>query len=164
MKSSLLMDFSVDKENKKIAVKREFAAGLERVWNAWTESELLDQWWAPKPWKAITKHMDFTEGGYWLYAMTGPEGEEHWSRADYQKIVPRSQFVGLDCFCDANGNANPDAPRGKWDVKFNEQDHSTFVDITLSFDKLEDLEMIIQMGFEGGFKMGLSNLDELLEN
>ena len=48
-KTILLMDFSVDKENKRISVKREFAAPLSRVWAAWTESELLDQWWAPKP-------------------------------------------------------------------------------------------------------------------
>lgn len=163
MKSSLMMDFSVDKENKKIAVKREFAAGVDRVWSAWTTSELLDQWWAPRPWKAVTKHMDFTEGGYWLYAMTGPEGEEHWSRADYKKVVPNSEFVGLTYFCDANGKPNPVTAGSTWDVKFKGENDSTMVDITLSFDKLEDLEMIIQMGFEGGFKMGLSNLDELLE-
>lgn len=163
MKSSLMMDFSVDKENKKIAVKREFAAGVDRVWSAWTTSELLDQWWAPRPWKAVTKHMNFTEGGYWLYAMTGPEGEVHWSRADYKKVVPRSEFVGLSYFCDENGKANPVTAGSTWDVKFKGENDSTMVDITLSFDKLEDLEMIIQMGFEGGFKMGLSNLDELLE-
>lgn len=163
MKSSLMMDFSVDKENKKIAVKREFAAGVERVWNAWTTSELLDQWWAPRPWKAVTKYMDFTEGGYWLYAMKGPEGEEHWSRADYKKVVPQAEFVGLSYFCDANGNATDASGKSTWDVTFDKEDDSTLVNITLTFDKLEDLELIIQMGFEGGFKMGLSNLDELLE-
>ena len=34
MKSSLLMNFSVDKENKKIKVEREFAAPADKVWAA----------------------------------------------------------------------------------------------------------------------------------
>jgi uncharacterized protein YndB with AHSA1/START domain len=46
------MNFVVDKQNNKVKVTREFAAPLSKVWAAWTQSELLDQWWAPKPWKA----------------------------------------------------------------------------------------------------------------
>lgn len=34
---------------------REFEANLSLVWKAWTEAEMLDQWWAPKPWKCETK-------------------------------------------------------------------------------------------------------------
>lgn len=74
MKTNLLIDFSVDKQKNNIQVKREFTAPLNKVWEAWTESQLLNQWWAPKPYKAKTKVMDFREGGYWLYSMEGPEG------------------------------------------------------------------------------------------
>ncbi len=35
-------------------ITREFSASQAEVWKAWTESHLLDQWWAPKPWKAVT--------------------------------------------------------------------------------------------------------------
>ena len=62
---------SKDAANKKLIVVREFDAPLEEVWKAWTEKDLLDQWWAPKPWKAKTKTMDFREGGIWLYSMVG---------------------------------------------------------------------------------------------
>lgn len=44
MKSNLLMNFSVDKENKTVNVKREFNASPDHVWSAWTEAEILDQW------------------------------------------------------------------------------------------------------------------------
>ena len=69
MSFNLAFDFSVNKENNTINVKRVFAAALPLVWDAYTNSEILDQWWAPKPWKARTKTMDFREGGHWLYAM-----------------------------------------------------------------------------------------------
>lgn len=38
-----------DPAAKKITVTRRFKAPVAEVWRAWTESSLLDQWWAPKP-------------------------------------------------------------------------------------------------------------------
>ncbi|RPI65216.1 MAG: SRPBCC domain-containing protein, partial [Ignavibacteriales bacterium] len=104
------MEFNKDLKNKKIYVKREFNASPEDVWNAWTNSELLDQWWAPKPWKAKTKSMDFREGGSWLYAMVGPDGTENFARVDYEKINPYKSFAGYDSFCDKKGNINTEPP------------------------------------------------------
>ena len=72
-----------DVANKKLIVVREFDAPPEEVWKAWTEKELLDIWWAPKPWRAQTKTMDFREGGAWLYSMVGPDGTESYCRVDY---------------------------------------------------------------------------------
>lgn len=165
MKNTQLMDFSVDKENKQIHVKREFAASRDRVWAAWTQPELLDQWWAPKPWKAETKTMDFREGGHWLYAMKGPEGEVHWSRANYISITPQESFTGKDGFCDEEGNMNTSLPLTFWENQFNEvNDSKTLVTVQLTFEALSDLEVLINMGFQEGFTAGLENLDQLLES
>lgn len=163
MKTNLLMNFSVDKENKKITVEREFAAPRDQVWAAWTRSEILDQWWAPKPWRARTKLMDFKERGHWLYAMVGPEGEEHWSRADFSSITPEKQFTAKDAFCDENGIANTSHPSSTWINKFTESGANTLVHIEISYDELKDLEGILEMGFQEGFTMGLQNLDELFQ-
>lgn len=163
MKSSLLMDFSVEKENSTVKVKREFAAPVEKVWAAWTQSELLDQWWAPKPWKARTKSMDFSVGGFWLYAMVGPDGSEQFARADYKSINPMKNFKWLDAFCDQEGIVNTEFPRSKWSVSFTGSGDSTFVDVEIKHEKLADLEMIIEMGFKEGFTAALENLDELLD-
>ncbi|MFT3980031.1 MAG: SRPBCC domain-containing protein [Ferruginibacter sp.] len=163
MNSTLQFDFSVDKENKCINVKRAFAAPPEDVWAAWTEAELLDQWWAPKPYKAVTKKMDFSVGGSWLYAMTGPDNFEHHCRADYQSINPGKSFSAEDAFCDAEGNINHSFPRSTWTNTFSKQgEDQTLVNISIQYKQLEDLEKIIEMGFKEGFSMGLSNLDELL--
>ncbi|MDO1449403.1 SRPBCC domain-containing protein [Rhodocytophaga aerolata] len=163
MKSSLLMKFDVDKENNTINVGREFAAPLAKVWAAWTQSELLDQWWAPKPWKAKTKTMDFRDGGYWLYAMIGPQGEQHWARTDYQSITTLKGYLAIDGFCDEQGVINQELPQNKWQTNFTQNTDTTLVDIQLSFDTLADLEKIIEMGFKDGFIAALENLDELLE-
>lgn len=161
MKSNLLMNFTIDKENNTVNVKREFSASLSNVWSAWTETEILDQWWAPAPWKSRTKSMEFKEGGRRLYAMVGPEGEEHWALADYTSISPKTNFKWLDAFCDSEGNLNEDFPRSDWDVTFSEKDNSTFVDVIIKHEKLSDLEMIIEMGFKEGFTIAMEGLDEI---
>ena len=49
------MDFVIDKENKQVRVTREFAAPLSKVWAAYTQSELLDRWWAPNRGRLIQR-------------------------------------------------------------------------------------------------------------
>lgn len=162
MKTNLLFDFTVNKENKTINVTREFDASLELVWKAWTTPELLDQWWGPKPWKAETKSMDFSEGGHWLYAMIGPEGEIHWSKENYISIKNKKSFTSKGGFSDEDGIINPDLPQSLWENQFSPEKEQTLVNITLTFDALDDLEKIIEMGFKEGFTTGLNQLDELL--
>ncbi|WP_448700243.1 SRPBCC domain-containing protein [Mucilaginibacter sp. AW1-3] len=151
-----------DLANKKLHITREFAAPADKVWTAWTESATLDKWWAPKPWKADTKTMSFTEGGTWLYAMRGPNGEEHWSRVDFKTINPKTGFTYSTTFCDQDGNVNESAPVSHWVLEFIPIVTGTKVEVELTFDKDADLKTLVDMGFEAGFTMGLNNLEELL--
>lgn len=154
---------SKDAANKKLIVVREFDAPLEEVWKAWTDKDILDKWWAPKPWKAKTKTMDFREGGFWLYTMAGPDGTEAWSRADYKKIVENKSFIAEDAFCDENGNITNEFPGMHWKNEFSSTETGTKVEVEITFANEADMEKIIEMGFETGFTMAHGNLDELLK-
>ena len=156
------MTFDKDLANKKIKVTRHFEAPLELVWKAWTEAQILDEWWAPRPWKAETKTMNFKNGGYWLYAMAGPAGEKHWCRVEFSNIENRKTFSGYAVFCDENGNVNKALPGMSWKNNFISEGETTLVNVELSFAKESDLKTIIDMGFEEGFKMGLENLDQYI--
>jgi uncharacterized protein YndB with AHSA1/START domain len=163
MKHNLAFDFSVDKDNRTIAVKRDFAAELPLVWDAYTKPEILDRWWAPKPWKARTKSMDFKDGGTWLYAMVGPQGEEHWSVVNYIKIHPQRSFSGEDAFSDDQGKINRSMPQSKWEITFEDKgEELTGVHFHISFDDLAQLEATIEMGFKEGLATAMEGLDELL--
>lgn len=161
MKTNLPMNFTVDKENSTVNVTREFNAEAQIVWAAWTEPEILDQWWAPAPWKSRTKRMDFKVGGQRLYAMVGPEGEEHWALADYTSITPKTNFKYLDAFCDSEGNFNEDFPRSDWSISFAEKGDSTLVTIAIKHKNLSDLEQTIAMGFKEGFTIAMEGLDKI---
>jgi len=164
MSSNLLFDFVVDKESKTIQIKREFDANLELVWEAWTSAEFLEQWIAPKPWRAQTKTMDFREGGFWHYAMISPQGEAHWSRYDYRTIEPRKNITELRAMSDESGAINPDFPRTLCTNIFSETDGKTLVNVTAQYGSLEVLEYMVTHGFKEGITSSLENLDEILKH
>ncbi|PBJ06128.1 SRPBCC domain-containing protein [Flavobacterium sp. ACN6] len=163
MKSDLLMNFSVDKENKTVNVKREFKASLSNVWSAWTEASILDLWWAPAPFKSKTKFMEFREGGKRLYAMVSPEGDERWAVFEYNSISPKTNFKHSSTFCDSEGLPNSALGSSYWDITFSEEGDSTIVAIAIKRDSLEELEKIIEMGFKEGFTIAMEGLDKILE-
>lgn len=154
--------YTPDTANRKMNVVREFDAPLPDVWRAWTESELLDEWWAPKPWKTNTVSMDFREGGRWLYYMQGPDGSRHYCLAEYENIVPNRSYKCLDAFCDENGNINTEFPRMHWHVMFSGSGETTKVEIAITFTDEESMKKIVEMGFKEGFAMAHGNLDALL--
>ncbi|MBO0937458.1 SRPBCC domain-containing protein [Fibrella sp. HMF5335] len=162
MKSDLMMDFSVDRANHSITVKREFAAELPLVWDAYTNSDMLDQWWAPKPWQARTKSMNFSEGGHWHYAMVGPQGEEHWGKMSYLTIEPQRRFTAQDAFTDASGTVNPQMPVSTMDITFVQKDGKTLVTNRVTYADLAQLEASLKMGMKEGLTMAMEGLDELL--
>ena len=157
---NLLFDFTVDKAAKTVYVTREFAAPLLLVWDAFTKLEILDQWWAPKPWMSRTKIMDFKVGGRRFYAMVSPEGQENWSLQRYTSISPNTNFKMVNAFADKD--ENPALPGSDWDLNFSEQNGITKVSITIYNESLSRMEQMIEMGFQGGFTMTLDYLEELL--
>lgn len=163
MNSNLKFDFTVDKENNTVKVKREFKADLELVWEAWTNPEILDQWWAPKPYKAETKSMDFRDGGMWLYSMVSPKDEKHWCKADYKKIEHQKSYSYIDNFCDENGNVSENFPNSFWSNVFSKSEEITSVNITIQYESLGALEKVIEVGFKEGFTMAMQNLDQYIE-
>jgi len=160
MNNNLVFDFTVDKATKTVFVNKEFDAELSLVWDAFTKQEILDQWWAPKPWASKTKAMNFEVGGRRFYAMVSPEGQEHWSLQTYTSISPKSNFKMLNAFADKN--EHPDLPGSDWDLSFSEQNGMTMVSISIKNESLERMEKMIEMGFQGGFTMTLDYLETLL--
>lgn len=157
---NLVFDFTVDKPSKTVTIVKEFAAELPLVWDAYTKQEILDQWWAPKPWASKTKVMNFKEGGRRFYSMVSPEGQEHWALQKYTSINPKTNFKLYNSFADKD--ENPQLPGSEWDLNFTDLNGTTKVHITIYNESLERMEQMIEMGFKEGFTMTLRSLEELL--
>lgn len=160
MTNELEFDFTVDKAAKTVYITREFDAELSLVWDAFTKAEILDQWVAPKPFRSVTKSMDFKVGGQRLYAMVSPEGHARWVIQKYMSITPKTNFKLFNAFSDENGNPEPTG--SEWDYTFTERDGKTTVKIKIYNESLARMEKMIEMGFNEGFKASIVNLEEVL--
>lgn len=157
-KTHIVKDF----KEKSILVSREFKTTLKNIWKAFTDSKILDQWWGPSPWRAETKSLDFTVGGFWLYAMVGPEDEKHWGRMNYSAIDLQKSFHIEDVFCDESGKVNPALPSSKGQISFTETKNGIRVDFKMIYPTEDDLQKLIEMGFEQGITIGMDQLDSLI--
>ncbi|MGQ8338889.1 SRPBCC family protein [Sunxiuqinia sp. A32] len=147
-----------------LTVIRTFNAPLSLVWRAWTEAELLDKWWAPKPWKSETSYMDFKEGGHRIYDMIGPEGERHGGRTDYLHIQEHKNFSGKDFFLNDEININPNMPIAQFQNQFEPKVNETVVTIKTQYTSEEQLKQVLEMGMKEGLSMAFENLDQVLAN
>lgn len=154
--------FTRDEQNARLTIERIFPAAPSRVWQALTDPTFLDQWWAPHPWRTQTIHMDFRVGGYWHYAMNGPDGEQHFGRMDYIEIEPEASFKSADVFCDVAGNAIDALPRQVIDNRLiADGDHTRLVTL-VQYASVEDMNRIFEMGFREGLTMAQDQLEALL--
>lgn len=158
MKTEIKTDF----EKFTFQAKREFNANVSIVWRAYTESDILDQWWAPKPWKAETKSMIFCPDGKWSYDMVGPNGERHGAIMIFKEIVFEKYFSGIDAFVDEQGNINETMPVATWKNTFIKTENGTLVIVDAIYPNRESLEVVIKMGMAVGVSMAHDNLEELI--
>lgn len=159
--NKLLFDFTVDKSTKTVFITREFQADRSLVWDAFTKKEILDQWWAPKPFTSRTKVLDFKVGGRRFYAMVSADGQElNHSIQTYTAISPKTNFKFESVFADKDENPIP--PGSSWDLTFSEENGITKVSISIYNESLERMEKMIAMGFKEGFTATLNELGNLL--
>jgi uncharacterized protein YndB with AHSA1/START domain len=90
-----------------VVVTRVFDAPKEQVWKAWSESELVKQWWGPTGFTCPLANMDFREGETSLVCMRAPKeygGGDMYNTWTYQKIVPTESIEFVQHFTDKDGN------------------------------------------------------------
>lgn len=152
-----------DRDAATMFIMRVFNADVSAVWEHFSRKELLDRWWAPTPWRCETGSLDFKEGGVWQYAMVGPAGERHYAGVRYNEIMFHRSIAWSDYFSDSAGNMDSNKPVVDWLIGFTGVQEGTKLTVNLHFRSAEDMEEIIQTGFEEGFKAGLDNLERSLQ-
>lgn len=58
-----------------LVLERTVPVSPDRVWAAWTEPELMVQWFTPAPWKTASVDVDVRPGGRCVTTMESPEGD-----------------------------------------------------------------------------------------
>lgn len=73
-------------DDKTITTVRTIPFSIEKVWNAWSNPDILKIWWGPNGFTNTFHEHDFREGGKWIYTMHAAEGGNFENDAWYEKI------------------------------------------------------------------------------
>jgi uncharacterized protein YndB with AHSA1/START domain len=79
--------------DREIVSERVFDAPRERVFAAYTDPELIPQWWGPRGMTITVDQMDVRPGGAWRFVPRGPDGEENGFRGTYREVTPPERIV-----------------------------------------------------------------------
>jgi uncharacterized protein YndB with AHSA1/START domain len=93
-------------QNYNVVVTRTFDAPLEKIWQAWSQSDYVKQWWGPTGFTCPLAEMDFREGGTALVCMRAPQeygGGDMYNTWTYQNIVPMEKLEFVQHFTDKGG-------------------------------------------------------------
>jgi len=87
--------------DRELVLTRLINAPREKVYRAWTDPELLKQWFAPKPYTTPVVEIDLRPGGSAYFVMRGPDGQDLPNRGVYLEIVPNERLVSTDAYVKA---------------------------------------------------------------
>lgn len=90
-----------DISDRELILQRIFDAPPEKVYRAWTDPELLKQWFAPLPWTTPGAVMDVRPGGANCITMRNPEGVDYPNSGVYLEVVPNERLVFTDAYTQA---------------------------------------------------------------
>jgi uncharacterized protein YndB with AHSA1/START domain len=92
---------SVTTETRELSLTRIINAPPEKVYRAWTEPELLKQWFAPRPWTTPHAELNVQPGGGNLIVMKGPGGQEFPNKGIYLEVVKNERLVFTDAYTES---------------------------------------------------------------
>lgn len=81
-----------------LELRRTIEASPERIWKAWMTPELLEQWFAPKPWRISDVRVDPRPGGVFNFVMHGPDGERFPNHGVFLEAEPGRRWTTTDAF------------------------------------------------------------------
>jgi uncharacterized protein YndB with AHSA1/START domain len=146
-------------DDRELTLTRLIAAPRRALWRAWTEPELLRQWFAPRPWTTPVAELDVRPGGASRILMRGPNGEESSGSGVYLEVVPETRLVFTDAFVRA---WEPSAkPFMTGILSFADEAGGTRYTAHVRHWSTEDRAMHERMGFHDGWARATDQLAAL---
>ncbi len=142
---------------REIIITTVYDAPKDMVWRAYTESDLIKQWWGPRELKTTIEKNELRVGGIWRFVQKDPEGKEYGFHGVYHTLSRPDQIVQTFEWEGMPGHVSMQVAR------FEEKDGKTTVTGVAVFETVEDRDGMIQTGMERGVNEGAEQLAELLE-
>jgi uncharacterized protein YndB with AHSA1/START domain len=135
--------------DRDLVLTRLIDAPREKLYRAWTEPELLKQWFAPAPYTTPRAELDVRVSGANMVVMRGPEGNEIPCPGVYLEVVPNRRLVFTDAYTSAWEPSQK--PFMTVILTFEDEDGKTRYTARVRHWTKEDREAHEKMGFHQGW-------------
>jgi uncharacterized protein YndB with AHSA1/START domain len=140
---------------REIRIERVFDAPRARVWQAYTDPDLIAQWWGRGN-KLEIERMEVERGGHWRFVEHGPEGS-HGFEGRYREVTPMERVVQTFEWDGMPGHVAVET------AEFTDLgDGRTKVTTTSLFHTPEERDGMLNSGMEVGLNESYTALDALL--
>jgi uncharacterized protein YndB with AHSA1/START domain len=157
----------VFKKTKHLDLARTYRAPLETVWRAWTEPEMLRQWWGPEKTFVPECRVELRVGGDIYIVMEADEGMgkyqgTRWPMAGtFTRIEPQSRLT-YDARSWTEGEEEQSTIHHTNDVTLTERDGVTTVRLAVAITKIGPKAKMAAFGMKWGYKAQLQKLEQYL--
>jgi uncharacterized protein YndB with AHSA1/START domain len=140
---------------RELRMERVFDAPRERVWRAFTDRELIAQWWGRGN-RVTVERMEVRRGGRWRFVEHAADGD-HGFEGRYREVTPPERLVQSFEWDGMPGHVVITT------VTFESlSGERTRVTTTSLFHTVEERDAMARSGMEGGANESYSALDDLL--
>lgn len=157
-------DVITDPESLTMTLVADFAAPVQRVWQAYSDPRQLERFWGPPGWPAAFTAFDHTVGGRAQYTMHGPRGESASGSWEFLAIEAPHRFEVIDSFVDEDGVPLDGLPAMRMTFDFTPTEDGTRMVTVSHFDSVEALEQVVAMGAVEGTRMAMAQIDAVLQD
>jgi uncharacterized protein YndB with AHSA1/START domain len=139
-----------------LTLEHRYAAPRERVFDAWTNPDVLRRWWAAMPtWDTPLAEVDAREGGRYRLSMRTDEGDVHTVSGEYTEVSRPERLAYTWSWEEGPDAAMAGSERSLVVIDFVEDGDGTLVRLTHSGFAAEEIrEMHVQ-----GWQATLANLE-----
>ncbi len=141
---------------REIHVERTFDAPRDRVFAAYTDPELIPQWWGPYGTTTTVEELDATAGGRWRFVIHNSDGSETGFRGVFREVIAPERIVWTFEWEGLPGHVSVDT------ATFEDLGNRTRVVSTTVFHTPEERDGMLESGMEKGMNETYARLDELM--
>ena len=124
-----------DTADRELIVEKLLDAPIELVWEAWTNPELIKNWWGPEGFKNTIHKMELKPDGEWQLVMHGPDGKDYKNRSVFKEIIKHKRIV----FDHVSG------PKYMATITFTPQGNKTHLQWQMVFQTAEQFEQVVKV-------------------
>lgn len=168
LKKQSLNKATTKNRGRTLVLERTFKASRSALFKAYTDAEMLNQWWGPHGWELDCCVVDAVPNGSWHYGLKCVDetkdyfGTVSWGKAVYQTVEAPSSIQYVEYFSNEAGDSLSKMSTTLVTVRFVEDKDKTRVVNEIDFPDKAALQRMLNMGLVLSLNEGWAKLAKLL--